>query len=72
MHSHGGDIQVVYSPVGALEPARKLPCLVVFRGMGFENKTAIVAGSILCAASEGLSNYLVLQALKLKIRHMAT
>ena len=65
MRSRGRDIQVVYSPLEALELARRRPSrLVVFMGVGFETTAPTVAATILRAAGEGLSNFLVLAAFK--------
>ncbi|MBR2834150.1 MAG: hydrogenase formation protein HypD [Coriobacteriales bacterium] len=63
--AHGADIRVVYSPLDALEIARKEPQHnVVFIGVGFETTMPVVGASIQMAAEEGLQNYFVLSAHK--------
>lgn len=54
----GADIRMVYSPLDALEIARKHPEReVVFFGLGFETTTPSTALSIQQAAREGLPNF---------------
>ena len=61
----GRDIQVVYSPLDALDLASKDPeRQVVFVGVGFETTTPVVAASIKRAASLGLKNFSVFVAHK--------
>ena len=56
----GADIRMVYSPLDALEIARRNPGReVVFFGLGFETTTPSTALSILQAAREGLTNFTV-------------
>ncbi|MDJ0630442.1 MAG: hydrogenase formation protein HypD [Rhodobacter sp.] len=56
----GADIRMVYSPLDALELARRNPDRqVVFFGLGFETTTPSTAFSIQQAAREGLSNFSV-------------
>lgn len=56
----GADIRMVYSPLDALELARRNPDReVVFFGLGFETTTPSTALSIQQAAREGLSNFSV-------------
>ncbi|WP_417249149.1 hydrogenase formation protein HypD [Celeribacter sp.] len=56
----GADIRMVYSPLDALELARRNPDReVVFFGLGFETTTPSTAFSILQAAEEGLANFTV-------------
>jgi len=56
----GCDIRMVYSPLDALELARRNPAReVVFFGLGFETTTPSTAFSIQQAASEGLENFTV-------------
>ncbi|MEM8855504.1 MAG: hydrogenase formation protein HypD [Pseudomonadota bacterium] len=56
----GSDIRMVYSPLDALEIARRNPTReVVFFGLGFETTTPSTAFSILQAAAEGLTNFTV-------------
>jgi hydrogenase expression/formation protein HypD len=54
----GADIRMVYSPLDALELARRNPDReVVFFGLGFETTTPSTALSIQQAAREGLTNF---------------
>ncbi len=54
----GCDIRMVYSPLDALELARRNPDReVVFFGLGFETTTPSTALTILQAAREGLTNF---------------
>ncbi len=54
----GADIRMVYSPLDALELARRNPDReVVFFGLGFETTTPSTALSIQQAAREGLQNF---------------
>ncbi|EEW24955.1 hydrogenase formation protein HypD [Rhodobacter ferrooxidans] len=56
----GCDIRMVYSPLDALELARRNPGReVVFFGLGFETTTPSTALSIQQAAREGLANFSV-------------
>ncbi|MYM53679.1 hydrogenase formation protein HypD [Thalassovita mangrovi] len=56
----GADIRMVYSPLDALELARRNPDReVVFFGLGFETTTPSTALSIQAAAREGLANFSV-------------
>jgi hydrogenase expression/formation protein HypD len=56
----GADIRMVYSPLDALELARRNPGReVVFFGLGFETTTPSTALSIQQAAREGLENFSV-------------
>ncbi|MEQ9259802.1 MAG: hydrogenase formation protein HypD [Roseovarius sp.] len=56
----GADIRMVYSPLDALELARRNPDReVVFFGLGFETTTPSTALSIQQAAREGLRNFTV-------------
>lgn len=56
----GADIRMVYSPLDALEIARRNPDReVVFFGLGFETTTPSTALSIQQAAREGLTNFSV-------------
>lgn len=56
----GCDIRMVYSPLDALELARRNPDRqVVFFGLGFETTTPSTALSIQQAAREGLANFSV-------------
>jgi len=56
----GADIRMVYSPLDALELARRHPQReVVFFGLGFETTTPPTALSIKQAAAEGIRNFSV-------------
>ncbi|MCA0043223.1 hydrogenase formation protein HypD [Celeribacter litoreus] len=56
----GADIRMVYSPLDALELARRNPDReVVFFGLGFETTTPSTALSIQQASREGLTNFTV-------------
>ncbi|MDE3079916.1 MAG: hydrogenase formation protein HypD [Paracoccaceae bacterium] len=56
----GADIRMVYSPLDALDLARRSPGReVVFFGLGFETTTPSTALSIQAAAREGLTNFSV-------------
>jgi hydrogenase expression/formation protein HypD len=58
--SRGAKVDVVYSPVDALDLARNNPDdLVVFLGVGFETTTPGIAATILAAQREGIENYCV-------------
>lgn len=58
--ARGADIRMVYSPLDALELARRNPEReVVFFGLGFETTTPSTALSIQQAAREGLRNFSV-------------
>ncbi|MCC5992971.1 MAG: hydrogenase formation protein HypD [Rhodobacteraceae bacterium] len=58
--ARGADIRMVYSPLDALEIARRNPEReVVFFGLGFETTTPSTAFAIQAAAREGLSNFSV-------------
>jgi hydrogenase expression/formation protein HypD len=61
----GADIRIVYSPLDAVGLAAKNPLkTVVFLGVGFETTAPTIAGSILAAEAQGLTNYFVLAAHK--------
>lgn len=54
----GADIRMVYSPLDALELARRNPCReVVFFGLGFETTMPSTALTVLRAAEESVSNF---------------
>jgi hydrogenase expression/formation protein HypD len=58
--SEGADVRMVYSPLDALELARRNPGReVVFFGLGFETTTPSTALTILQAKAEGLTNFSV-------------
>jgi len=57
----GGDIRIVYSPLDALEIARKNPArTVVFFAIGFETTAPANAMAVLQARNEGLENFTAL------------
>ncbi len=58
--SRGAKIDIVYSPMDALDIARKNPGdMVVFLGVGFETTTPAIAATILAAQRELLDNFCV-------------
>ncbi|MBZ4023089.1 hydrogenase formation protein HypD [Rhodobacter sp. TJ_12] len=58
--AEGADVRMVYSPLDALEIARRNPAReVVFFGLGFETTTPSTALAIQAAAREGLTNFSV-------------
>lgn len=61
----GADIRIVYSPLDAVAIAKKNPNKrVLFLGVGFETTAPTIAGSILAASADQLTNYFVLAAHK--------
>jgi hydrogenase expression/formation protein HypD len=57
----GGDVRVVYSPLDAVELARRTPAKqVIFLGIGFETTAPANAMSVLHAAALGLDNFSLL------------
>ncbi|TYO96646.1 hydrogenase maturation protein HypD [Geothermobacter ehrlichii] len=57
----GADIRIVYSPLDAIAIAACNPGKeVVFLGVGFETTTPTVAGAVLAAEKQGLTNFSVL------------
>ncbi len=66
VRTEGGDLRVVYSPLDALEMARKAPEKeVVFFGIGFETTAPANAMAVFQAAQLGLENFSVLSAMVL-------
>ncbi|MFH2125886.1 MAG: hydrogenase formation protein HypD [Pseudomonadota bacterium] len=62
----GAKVEIVYSPLDAIELARKPPgSQVVFLGIGFETTAPTVAAALLMAKQQGLENFSVLAAHKL-------
>ncbi len=58
--SQGAHVDVVYSPMDALELARKNPNdLIIFLGVGFETTTPGIAATILAASHEQIENFCV-------------
>lgn len=61
----GARVEIVYSPMDALELARRNPgCEVVFLGVGFETTAPGTAATIAAAAQENIGNFSVLSMLK--------
>lgn len=59
--AEGARVEVVYSPMDALELARRNPGdKVVFPGVGFETTTPTVAATLRLAKREGVTNFFVL------------
>lgn len=59
--ARGGDVRIVYSPMNALELARKHPDKqVVFFAVGFETTAPANAMSVFQARQQGIKNYSVL------------
>ncbi len=59
--SQGGDVRIVYSPLDAVELARKNPeRQVVFFGIGFETTAPANAMAVYQASNEGLTNFSIL------------
>lgn len=64
--AEGADVRVVYSPLDALQVARRNPARpVVFLGVGFETTAPMVASALLAAEAEGLDNFYVYSTHKL-------
>jgi hydrogenase expression/formation protein HypD len=58
--SRGAKVDIVYSPMDALDLARQNPKeLVVFLGVGFETTTPAIAATILAAQRENIENFCV-------------
>lgn len=63
--ARGCNVQMVYSPLNALELAKENPDKeVVFLSVGFETTTPVIALSVYKAQIEGIKNYSVLTANK--------
>jgi hydrogenase expression/formation protein HypD len=63
--SRGAKVDIVYSPMDALDIARNNPKeLVVFLGVGFETTTPGIAATILAAKNQGLNNFVVFSTQK--------
>lgn len=61
VRSAGGDVRIVYSPLDALELARRHPAKqVVFFAVGFETTAPNTAMTVYQAAREGLTNFSIL------------
>jgi hydrogenase expression/formation protein HypD len=58
--SRGAKVDIVYSPIDALDLAARHPQdLVVFLGVGFETTTPTIAATILAARNRNISNFAV-------------
>ncbi|MCG6929548.1 MAG: hydrogenase formation protein HypD [Desulfofustis sp.] len=63
--ARGAQVEVVYSPMDALELATRHPAeLVVFLGVGFETTTPGIAATILAAAKDAVDNFCVFSTQK--------
>jgi len=63
--SRGAKVDIVYSPMDALDLAVKNPQdLVVFLGVGFETTTPTIAATILAARNRNISNFAVFSTQK--------
>lgn len=60
----GAQVEIVYSPMEALEIAKATDKQVVFLGVGFETTAPGTAATVLAAAEEGLKNFTILSMLK--------
>lgn len=64
--ARGADVRVIYSPLDALEIARRNPQRpVIFLGVGFETTAPGIAAALLQAETDDLSNFSVLSLHKL-------
>ena len=64
--ARGGSVELVYSPMDAVELAKRHPEReVVFLGVGFETTAPGTAASILAAREQGVRNYSVFPMLRL-------
>jgi hydrogenase expression/formation protein HypD len=63
VRSRGGDVRVVYSPLGALALARRMPEReVVYLSVGFETTAPAAAAAVLEAERVGLTNFSMIVA----------
>ncbi len=63
--SQGAKVDIVYSPMDALEIAKKHPDeLIVFLGVGFETTTPGIAATILAAKTQNVPNFVVFSTQK--------
>ena len=64
--SRGATVDIVYSPMDALELAKNNPQeLMVFLGVGFETTTPGIAATILAAKNQNVTNFMVFSTQKL-------
>lgn len=69
--SRGAMVDIVYSPMDALELAQNNPDqLVVFLGVGFETTTPGIAATILAAKNQNVKNFVVFSTQKTMITPM--
>ncbi len=62
----GKDVRIVYSPLDALEMAKKSPQKnIIFMGVGFETTTPTVAATLVKAKAEGIKNFSVISSHKI-------
>jgi hydrogenase expression/formation protein HypD len=63
--SRGAKVDIVYSPMDALEIAKNTPAeLVVFLGVGFETTTPGIGATILAAKNQNVKNFVVFSTQK--------
>ncbi|MDH4321635.1 MAG: hydrogenase formation protein HypD [Desulfobulbaceae bacterium] len=68
----GRDVRVVYSPLDALDLARKNPDReVIFLGVGFETTTPTVAAAVLTAKAEKIDNFSIISSHKVMMPALA-
>lgn len=68
----GHDVRVVYSPLDALDLARKNPDReVIFLGVGFETTTPTVAAALLTAEAEKINNFSIISSHKVMMPALA-
>ncbi len=68
IHSRGGDVRVVYSPLDSLKIAQEDPHRkVVFLAVGFETTVPTIAATVLAAENLGIPNFYILSGHKLII-----
>lgn len=66
--SEGARVDIVYSPIDALDIARKNPDeLVIFPGVGFETTTPGIAATIMAAKNSNIKNFAVFSTQKTMI-----
>ncbi|MFO8061258.1 MAG: hydrogenase formation protein HypD, partial [Bacillota bacterium] len=64
--TRGADVRTVYSPLAAVQLARKQPGrTVIFLGVGFETTAPVVGLAMRRAVDEGLGNFRIFSALKI-------
>ncbi|PIE68491.1 MAG: hydrogenase formation protein HypD [Deltaproteobacteria bacterium] len=69
--AQGAKVDIVYSPMDALENARKHPDeIVVFLGVGFETTTPGIAATIMAAKNQQIDNFTVFSTQKTMLAPM--